>query len=223
MKPWQRLTDIKGDANILDEMYKKYKGTILGISDPEDPTFTPKYAYYTGVSNDHDYHYLKDQTGNNISLSVDTNYEVFIPDPPRGMYNTTNGAVLFYRKPFRQHKRGLGEGTAAIERLHNLVTIGQTKNHFEAYIFDVLYDQQIRGRTLEKCFELANEFGSAAVNREFAISLHTQNTTGYQLYYENRLLGDITKDEILLGNSLFYQEIIDRQHTWCPNHKVRIM
>jgi len=223
MKPWQRLTDIKGEQNILDEMYKKYKGTILGISDPEDPTFKPKYGYYNGTDTDQQFHYLKDQTGDRMSLSVDTNYEVFIPDPPRGMYNTINGAVLFYRKPFRQHKRGLGDGTAMIERLHGTIAPAIQRNWFESYIFDVLYDQQIRGRTIEKCFEMADEFGSAAVNREFAISLHTQKESGYQLYYENRLLGDITKDEILLGNGLFYQEIIDRQHTWCPNHKVRIM
>ena len=33
MKPWQKLTDIMGDANIADEMSKKYKGTVLAITD----------------------------------------------------------------------------------------------------------------------------------------------------------------------------------------------
>jgi len=223
MKPWQRLTDIFGQHQITEEMSKKYRGTILGISDPDDPTFKTIYGYYHGINDNGDFHILKDKESNRMQLSVDTNFEVFIPDPPRGMYNTKMGAVLFYRKPFRQHKRGLGDGTAMIELLDNTIRKGDIRNWFESYIYDVLHDQQIRGRTLGKCFELTNEFGSAAINREFAMSLHTVQPTGYHLYYENRLIGDITEDTIMLGSDLFYQEVIDSQDTWCPNHKVRIM
>ena len=153
MKPWQRLTDIFGQHQITEEMSKKYKGTILGISDPEDPTFKTVYGYYSGINNTGDFHILKDKEGNRIQLSVDTNFEVFIPDPPRGMYNTTKGAILFYREPFRQHKRGLGIGTAMIETLESTITTkGVHINWFETYIYDVLKEMKYRTIDLVDAF-----------------------------------------------------------------------
>jgi len=223
MKPWQRLTDIFGLHQIAEEMSKKYKGTILGIDDPEDPTFKTVYGYYQGINNDGNFHLLKDKQGNKIQLSIDTNFEVFIPDPQRGMYNTTKGAVLFYRKPFRQHKRGLGEGTAMIETLESTIIKNGLNNWFETYIYDVLEGMKYRTIDLVDAFKHTDTYGSSAITRNFAMSLHTVKPTGYNLYYENRLIGDITEDTILLGDDLFYQEIIDSKDTWCPNHKVRIM
>lgn len=223
MKPWQRLTDIFGQHQIVEEMSKKYRGTVLGISDPEDQTFKTVYGYYYGINDTNDFHILRDKEGNRMLLSVDTNFEVFIPDPPRGMYNTKNGAVLFYRKPFRQHKRGLGDGTAMIELLDNTIHKDKTRSWFDSYIYDVLEGTKYRTIPLTEAFKHTDECGSSAITRNFAMSLHTIKPIGYHLYYENRLIGDINEDTITLGDDLFYQEIIDSQHTWCPNHKVRIM
>jgi len=223
MKPWQRLTDIFGQDQIVEEMYKKYRGTVLGISDPDDPTFKTVYGYYNGINDNGDFHILRDRKGNKMQLSVNTHYEVFIPDPPRGMYNTKMGAVLFYRKPFRQHKRGLGDGTAMIELLDNTIRKSGVKNWFESHIFEVLDGMKSRTIALVDAFKYADTYGSSAITRDFALSLHTVKPTGYHLYYENRLIGDITENTIILGNDLFYQEIIDNQDTWCPNHYVRIM
>jgi len=223
MKPWQRLTDIIGDLAIIDEMSKKYRNTILGISNPEDKTYRPKYAWYSGINNDQTYHMLKDKDGNKIQLATHTDYEVFIPDPPRGMYNTKCGAVLFYRKPFRQHKRGLGDGTAAVERLDQVVIGNLPRNYFESYIFDVLEDSLNRRIPLDHAFQLAQDKGTAAVTRTFAIALSTSSPHGYDLYYENYLIGRMDDKHVTVCNPVFYQEVLDTQHEWCPDHIIEVI
>ena len=90
-------------------------------------------------------------------------------------------------------------------------------------IRDRLEGMQYRTISLTNAFKHTDTYGSSAITRDFAMSLHTIKPTGYHLYYENRLIGDITEDTIMLGDDLFYQEIVDSQHNWCPNHKVRIM
>lgn len=221
MKPWQKLTDIMGDANIADEMSKKYKGTVLAITDYDSGRVT--YAVYNGIDGEHEYHRLKDKQGYPIKLSIDTQYDVWIPDPPKGMYNTKEGAVYFYRKPFRQHKRGLGEGTACVEKLGAVIGAELSHNYFEGLIFDVLEDEKVRSVTLATAFKLAELRNSAAINRTFAICLHPHKETGYALFYEKYMIGEIDEEVIRLGNPAFKQEIIDTQHTWCPNHKIEVM
>jgi len=226
MKPWQRLTDIIGDHNIIDEMSKKYKNTVLGVTDPTAKMYKPSYGWYVGISNDGAYHKMRNKNGDSYQLSVDTEYEVFIPDPPRGMYNTSHGVAQFYRKPFRQHKRGLGEGTAQIQMLSSVIIPEMGGNYLEQLVFDVLEEADVNEKfslSENRTWELIHNKGEIALDRTFVVALHAHKAEGYQLYYETHLIGEVTKDKILLGNPAFLQEVLDTRKTWCPNHTVEVM
>ena len=100
MKTWQDLTDMLGAGDIESEMSKKYKGTLLKIKHKEK-TF---HAYYLGYDGNFKF---KDFNGVDINLSINTDIQVTIPAPQKGLYNTPSGVVHLQRSPYRQYKRGL--------------------------------------------------------------------------------------------------------------------
>lgn len=223
MESWQNLTDIIGDYQINQEMKKKYQNTILGIFDPLGESRNVTYGWYVDCATEENpYHTMQTKLGHSFKLAQETNYEIFIPNPTRGMYNTEMGVVLFYRLPFRQYKKGLSDNSCMVELLEDKILKINPRNHFNKTIFDILNEcEEGRSYSLnEETWKLIEEKGALALNKSFSITLHKIQSTGFQLYYENFLIGEITKEKILLKNPIFLQEILDTKYIWCPNHSI---
>jgi len=114
MKQWQNLTDMfKDDDDVSDEMIKKYKNTVLGIKIPTVTVF----ATFVGFA-DNGMFLFKTKEQHTIKLSNDTEAEIFIPNPEKGLYNSPKGALFFQRHPKRQWKRGLNGENTQIFNVH---------------------------------------------------------------------------------------------------------
>jgi len=81
MKQWQNLTDMLKNQDVFDEMSKKYKNTILGIKT------NVKSIYATFIGND-DMFVFRDEHGQQLKIADNTDMEIFIPNPEKGLYNT---------------------------------------------------------------------------------------------------------------------------------------
>lgn len=209
MKTWQNLTHMMTDMDCAQEMKKKFHGTIMGIK--TTPKSKPVYCKYMGYNGEMKHHfYTKDEE--KIVLNQDTDVEVFIPDPRRGLYNTKHGVVSFCRLPYRQHKRGLYEETASVVQLKNFVMNGGlvNMNHFMAYIYDIL-DNELQ----EECSLIEGigriKLNSWAINRDFCVTLSHLHETGFSLFYHNAYIGQINPDNqtIKIDSDLFKQELYD--------------
>lgn len=77
MKTWQNLTHMLSDLDTMQEMKKKFYGTILGII--RKPNTAPYYCKYTGYNDNGQQHFMTCD-GDKIVLNFDTESEVFIPE-----------------------------------------------------------------------------------------------------------------------------------------------
>ncbi|NTV78939.1 MAG: hypothetical protein HGA25_07375, partial [Clostridiales bacterium] len=179
MKNWQNLTDMSDDLNIIDEMIKKYKNTILGIRHNNKT----HYAKYDGYNSKTQMFGFTMKNGDNISVAKDTDTEIFIPNPEKGLYNTQQGAIFFCRNPLRQWKRGLCDANVILISINkrNLSNPWMFKtNTFAESWEDVLIESEYPGNIyLDNALEIANIVGSAAINRTYGVVLHPTNSTGY--------------------------------------------
>ena len=210
MKAWQNLTHMFNSADCCVEMKKKFGGTILGIKTKENQK--PIYCKYHRYNDNYQHQFIT-ENDDRVVLNPDTEAEVFIPDPPRGMYNTENGVVEFFRLPYRQHRRGLCEDTAQIVQFKHVVTSNMIGNYneFFPHIFSVLNKQLQEPMPLSIATKKAEEFTSYAANRQFVVSLSHTQPEGFSLFYETSYIGQIDPNTytIKVEESLFKQELLD--------------
>ena len=209
-----------GDDECIVEVGKKFKYTVLGITD----SGKTHYAKYTGYSSTNERHILEDRNGYKIQLGNNTQTQVFIPDPKRGVYNTPDGAVLFFRQPFRQHKRGLYSETAFILPFKQVFY--QRINFFDHNIFDVLENQNQKPLTFLEAADICNNVASAAIDRHFSMSLSHIDEKNYSLFYEFSYIGQVNVEtkEIFIHVPTFKQELFDMlSERGIHNYRVRTL
>lgn len=212
MKPWQDLTDLFEDNQVIQEMQKKYKKTILGV------IYNGKTSYASYQHYDQ-YHVFALPSGAKFQLANDTEATVFIPELSRGLYNTTNGAVLVTQVPRRQWRRGLTSDTHRIVTLKELIWgLGYEQNAFNEYVYEVLEQKYNHIPNVEQAMMFCNTHGSCALTKDFAIALDCVKEAGCNLYYHDCLVGDIDSNKITVRNNIFIQEILDTKQQWCPKH-----
>lgn len=207
MKAWQNLTHMATDIDCVQEMKKKFYDTIMGIRTENGKTV---YCKYTGYNADYKHHfYTRDD--NKIILNQNTDAEVFIPDPQRGLYNTEFGVGYFHRLPYRQHKRGLYSETAIVKLLSRNITSTFTSNNFDETIFDILNESQQQPVSIREACKRATEKMSWAINRNFCVSLSHIENTGFSLFYDTAYIGQVNPEErtIRVDDTLFEQELHD--------------
>jgi len=214
MKQWQKLTDMIGFGDIVDEMTKKYKGTILGVNQGTKCI----YGRYNQYSPDEKVFRFRDKHNNNFHLVSDTDTEVFIPSPEKGLYNTMeNGAVYFMRNPMRQWKRGLNDQNTLLYAVNKHCTYGAINvfDSFWDYVVEPLPDLAIKD-----ALKIASNDGSAAINRTYGVVAHPSKDSGFVLLHHLYQIGEINDEKITVLNPIFRQEIMDTKNDWCPNHYV---
>lgn len=208
MKAWQNLTHMATDGDCAAEMKKKFYGTIMGIQAKDSNK--PVYAKYTGYNADWKHHFYTEDD-NKIILNQDTETEVFIPDPKRGLYNTYLGVGLFQRLPFRQHKRGLYNETAIVILLRRILLGQYTHNAFDETIYNVLDKDLQRPCSLGSACMHAVEHKSWAMDRSFCVSQSHLDEKGFSIFYEATYIGQVYPESttIRIDNPLFEQELHD--------------
>lgn len=219
--PWQTLTHMFTEQTMADEMVKKFKGTVMQLIG-EQNLFATYQGYGTDTVAKELYHIFETKNGETIRIFHNTDTEVLIPNPRRGLYNTQKGVVLFYRLPFRQHKRGLYNETAYIGLVQNKIFQHMNPNRFSQHIYDVLDKEQQVHVNLDEAKEKCNSNFIYALNRDFGLLLHPNKESGYALIYEDCYVGDVEDKTINVKNKLFYQETIDALPKIGPDYSVRL-
>lgn len=223
MKQWQKLTDMFKSADVKEEMSKKYRNTILGITLEDDKTV---FMTFTGYNDN--FFCFSSKEGQQIKLSEETLFEVFIPNPEKGLYNSQYGVIFFKRKPIRQWKRGLNKDNAEIVNLERALRtedqLGiEGTNQFDSYWDSVTNQQQNEPVSLDVALTIITESTTThswAINRTYGVMAHPQKPEGFILLHHMFHVGEIVGNEILVANKIFKQEILDTQAEWCPNYKV---
>lgn len=216
-KPWQDLTDMFDQGQCIDEMVKKYKGTYLRISTPNS-RFLAQYQGWNG-----DKHIFYDSNNQAISLAVDTEYNVSIWMPRRGLYNTTRkGMHLLLRLPFRQFRRGVSKESAIATPMNLLMLGSQPSNALENQVYDIADRRLQLEVTLDEAIDKAKQFGSWAINRSFGVILNffDKEEDTYILMYEDIPVARVVGHEIRVSESMFKQELIEDVQAWAPTYTV---
>jgi len=212
MKPWQNLTDLFDTQEVNAEMVKKYRNTMLCISRSERDFYAIYKGYEAG------YHCFKDEHDGELLLKPETECNVTIPTVKPGLYNTHKGVCYVTHNPYRQYRRGLCSDRLSCVLLHDLLLGVFCDNSYGSVIFDVLENSGYFSVT--SALKMAEDYGTAAINRDYAITLSTEKSEGFDLFYRIHRVGSIDKDTIRVDNNLFLQEIYDTKQLWCPNHEV---
>jgi len=215
MKLWQKLTDLFDEVGVAQEMGKRYKDTILCI----EAKGKKYYAHYRGLEDN--FHKFRDSSNNIISLSVNTEYDVFVPRVESGCYNTHRGVVHVSPIPARQWKRGLTKGNTVVVNLMNTLVGMIQVNSFDHVIHDVLDDNKQAECTVDVAIAKAQQYGSYACNRTFSVMVNpTLDTDECLLFYQRCLVAAITANQIRIINPVFTQEILDSQRLLFANYEV---
>ena len=119
------------NEDIVNEMTKKYRETWLKL-DYDGKSLLAFYRYY-----DNGYHYFRDETGGELRLAMDTDADISIFMPRRGLYNTKVGVVFFVRNPFRQYRRGISKDSASATRLYYILSGHEVYNELQYHIWDI--------------------------------------------------------------------------------------
>lgn len=216
MNIWSNLTDLFNDNDIVNEMSKKYRNTVLALKKDKRET----YATYKGFEG---FHEFRDENDVALRLAVNTDCQVTIPIIQRGLYNTKTGAVFASRIPYRQYRKGLSKESIQICTLSDFAfrngafNGNQPVNRFGILIFDVLNRKDITYK-LEEALQMLSKYGSVAMTRDFGIALpHTDMVGDVALWMGCYHIGAIdTKSKTIhVINTVFHQEVLDSMHTWC--------
>jgi len=218
MKQWQNLTDMLTNQDVFDEMSKKYKNTILGIKT------NVKSIYATFIGND-DMFVFRDEHGQQLKIADNTDMEIFIPNPEKGLYNTPYGAMMYQRNPKRQWKRGLNAENVQVFSINLSVTHrGRPQantNKFDIAWSHILPEETNQPITMAEALERAKERGSAAINRTYGVVLHPKEPDGFVLLHHRYQIGTVRDGVIKVLNNIFRQEVLDTCNQWCPTYEVR--
>lgn len=216
---WKNLTDMFTNEDIVSEMTKKYRETWLKL-DYDGKSLLAYYRYF-----DQGYHYFRDEQGGEIRLSMDTDADISIFMPRRGLYNTKVGVVFFVRNPFRQYRRGISKDSASATRLYYILHGHEVYNELQYHIWDIAKKELQAPMSLDEGLQVLKEKGDVALSREFAISLNHLNDdpTATSLFYEDVYVGSIKDNKIKVITPILYQEVIDNSHIWGKNYTVELV
>jgi hypothetical protein len=218
-RAWTNLTDMFNQDDIVAEMTKKYRDTWLKLT-VNNKSFLAYYKYYEAG-----YHYFKDEQGGDIRLTMDTDIDINIFMPRRGLYNTKHGVVFFVRNPFRQYRRGISKDSASATRLYYILNGHEVYNEMPQHIWDIAKKELQEPMSLDEGLQILKEKGDVALSREFAISLNHLNDdpTTTSLFYEDVYIGSIKDNKIKVITPILYQEVIDNSHIWGKHYTVELV
>lgn len=223
MRPWQDLTDMFNDEDIIVEMKKKYYNTYLGITTEDKKTFYGKYIGFTGGN-----HNFYDKYGVVISVGMETYKKVFIPKLDKQLANNNAGrAFVVLRNPYRQNRRGISTDSHYIDALTSSAVEDHTKmtgiNNLDHVIFEILENKD-KFPTLETAIDICNGEDSCAISTNFAIMLNAINadTLCYMICLYNLPIAilDTKSNTISCFVKEFSQEILDNKHLFPNYHMV---
>lgn len=223
MRPWQDLTDMFNDEDIIVEMKKKYYNTYLGITTENKKTFYGKYVGFTEGN-----HNFLDRYGVVTSVGMETYKKVFIPKLDKQLANNNAGrAFVVLRNPFRQNRRGISTDShyidaltiSAVEDRHKMAGI----NKLDHVIFDILENKD-KFPTLETAIDICDKEDSCAISTNFAVMLNAINedTLCYMICLFNLPIAilDTKSKTISCFVKEFSQEILDNKHLFPNYHMV---
>ena len=223
MRPWQDLTDMFNDEDIIVEMKKKYYNTYLGITTEDKKTFYGKYVGFTGGN-----HNFLDKYGVVISVGMETYKKVFIPKLDKQLANNNAGrAFVVLRNPYRQNRRGISTDShyidaltsSAVEDVHKMTGI----NNLDQVIFDILENKD-KFQTLETAIDICDREDSCAISTNFAVMLNAMNEDAlcYVICLYNLPIAilDTKSKTISCFVKEFSQEILDNKHLFPNYHMV---
>lgn len=215
---WQDLTDMVADEDLIAEMQKKYRNTWLRLRWGNQDVLALYRGYEDG------YHLFKDKRGENIKLSHTTDIRVSIYSPRRGMYNTDEGVVFFWRNPYRQFRRGLNPDSGMVIKLYTKLLGIPSANHIQHAIYSIFDKDLQKEVTLDDAIQKTKEFGEWAINRQFALTLNhlRDEADSYSLFYEDVYIAEVKNNIIHMITPLLYQEVLDTYREWAPNYVVRV-
>lgn len=223
MRPWQDLTDMFNDEDIIVEMKKKYYNTYLGITTEDKKTFYGKYVGFTGGN-----HNFLDRYGVVTSVGMETYKKVFIPKLDKQLANNNAGrAFIVLRNPYRQNRRGISTDShyidvltnSAVEDVHKMTNI----NNLDQVIFDILENKD-KFPTLETAIDICDREDSCAISTNFAVMLNAINEDSlcYMICLFNLPIAilDTKSKTISCFVKEFSQEILDNKHLFPNYHMV---
>ena len=230
MNCWQKLVDMTGFAEVSNELQKKFKDTFLRVENKEKGTV--HYGTFQGESMNGDGFALRCNTG---VLSIPFNHneliDITVPKVETGCYTSygqVKGLVYFSTLPHRQWKKGLCAGNSLVSAPINYYAKNTfSDNYFKYCITDILTQEYPKNLDHAIARMLEHKFPSFAVNNSFGISLNFQDKDESILFlwYKEFLIGKVypKQKQIVVENDVFFQEVIDSCHQWCPNYKVNLL
>jgi len=209
---WSKLTNLDNPDDVNQEMSKKYKNTILKLVHNKHTI----YAKYTG-QNKKGYHTFMDLMGNTIQIAYDTEVDVRIWYPQRGLYNvTTQGArhfVYFARTAYRQYRLGINEENTSIYDPALIWSAGMYRDcslDNLNQIANKTYDMRHLDEVIVKILDPESDLIGYALNQRWGISAAlTDKKNKFPLWLYNKHVADIEGNQIKFYDKSFMQELLD--------------
>jgi len=222
---WLALTEVNTFSQQIDEVLKKYKGSIVGLSH-EGITHFVNFKHFDYDINSF---IFTDRYNNSVILTRQTDAAIFTPKIIKGYYEDEKGkAYYLYRTGHRQWIRGLNTDNTAISLFKNVLKINRTTFiKYTPTLISILYNElnilkkPIPEINLELLYHLEIAPYTKVLNRDFLISLSVYEEHGYDLFFHNILVGHVTMNKqqlnLQITNYTFQQEILDALPTWGKN------
>ena len=210
---WQALTNLTSEGEVNAEMVKKYRNTILKIKSGPDTI----YANYRGQSKD-GYHLFSDLFDQTIKIAQNTDMDVSIWFPRKGLYNIAgepNRFVFFRRTATRQYRKGINEDTC---KIYDPVLKSISGNHSLYSIHTLLEIAKKREvvRHLDEACILVQDPNNitvgVAINYRWGVSASTTDDASICiLWLYDKAVATIKNGKIVFINPTFIQELLDEE------------
>lgn len=228
MNPFKFLTDMEDRGQVLDEMQKKYKNTILLLRRKDAPA---TYVTYRGCSDNQErvYFYTLTTPDNQyatIEMFYDEEAEVTIPKPELGCYTANGKLVVLQTLPHRQWRKGLCSGNTSIQYVFEPGKHAKS-NSFDYCIGEVLLNNQAERTVDDALAYMSKEPNTVGVHitRNFGLIENFFSTDDFVfLYHFKNLIGLVypKENKIVIENKTFLQEVLDTQNSWCSNYRIEV-
>lgn len=223
---WSQLTNLDKTEEIQQEMTKKYRNTILKIVDGNSVVYGKFAGYGRGG-----YYMFNDLHGNNIQLAPNTDVDVRIWYPKRGLYNVEypahDGFVYYARTANRQYRRGINEENTQI---YNPPIHGFSVENTHTFSLTTLAQIAANSRKYRHLDEMIKNLDdpntrllSYAINDRWGISLPLNTTVPntYDIWLYNVKVGQIKNNTIKVNETAFLQELLDEHNTdWYAGYAI---
>lgn len=222
---WSKLTNLDNFEDIIHEMTKKYRHTIMKIVSDK----TVAYGKYAGYKDK--YHTFYDLYDNPIRLSDDTDAEVRIWYPKRGLYNVNfdgyTGVLYYTRTANRQYRRGMNDdNTTLIDPMG--AAYGHMRKQFSLHYLQQIAENKRDFRHLDEVIHAMSSSNTAilsyAFNDRWAVSLpiDSELIDKYDLWLYRHKVGHIQNNTIYFTDATFKQELIDENNKdWYAGYYVQ--